>query len=296
VVKKLKYFTTFHRNTATPQSTTMTTTIFYNDGGISRMSDNEYDAEYNTGGTPRPGTSSSSSSSSAMMRWSFSQAAKQYAAENKLRLKSKTRTEYRMAANSRINRALQELVTKVQKKAQENPTEAMPESDFQLLKQAIENFQVRIIVHDSTTLDELKEQRTRMTNEMADLASCAAVAEHHADFVQSYKEKESDLKEWHSTLSAEIRRIEPYGFISRMSPTVVPSQHVKIAHTSGNTLRNILSPETIRRRFISLNTLTQTIRRELLEFLTDESRGKDRAEVVQQIKNSCLAAKKQKKC
>jgi hypothetical protein len=269
----------------------MTTTIFYNDGGISRMSDNEYDAEYNTGGTPRPGTSSSSSSSSAMMRWTFSQAAKQYAAENKLRLRAKTRTEYRMGANSRVNRALQDLDTKLQQQSQP----AMTESDFQLLKQAIENFQVRIIVHDSTTLDELKEQRSQSTNEMAAMAAAASIAE-HADFVQSYKEKESDLKEWHSTLSAEIRRIEPYGFISRMSPTVVPSQHVKIAHTSGNTLRNILSPETIRRRFISLNTLTQTIRRELLEFLTDESRGKDRAEVVQQIKNSCLAAKKQKKC
>ena len=197
-----------------------------------------------------------------------------------------------MGANSRVNRALQDLDTKLQQQSQP----AMTESDFQLLKQAIENFQVRIIVHDSTTLDELKEQRTQSTNEMATMAAMAAAASiaEHADFVQSYKEKESDLTEWATVLSAEIRRVEPFGFASRFSPAVVPSQHVQIAHTSGNTLRNILSPQTIRRKFISLNTLTQTIRKELLEFLTDESRGKDQAEVVQQIKNSCLAAKKQK--
>ena len=185
------------------------------------MSDNEYDAEYNTGGTPRPGTSSSSSSSSAMMRWSFSQAAKQYASENKLRLRAKTRTEYRMGANSRVNRALQDLDTKLQQQSQP----AMTESDFQLLKQAIENFQVRIIVHDSTTLDELKEQRTQSTNEMATMAAMAAAASiaEHADFVQSYKEKESDLTEWATVLSAEIRRVEPFGFASRFSPAACRS-------------------------------------------------------------------------
>jgi hypothetical protein len=280
-------------------------------GGIGRMSDEDYETEFKTDTT----------ATGDKMRLAFSQAAKQHAAENKKRITSKTRSVYRMAANSRVNRAFQELDAKLQKQRQiqEDTPAAMPmsESDFQLLKQAIENFEVRLIVHDSTTLSELKEQRTQATNEMADIASTintiasvasAAAAESadsgdsipkYVELIISYKEKESDMKDWVSALATEIRRIDPSsGCGYRESPPApaVPSQHVQIANSSGKTLRDILSPETIRRRFISLHTLTQAIRKELLEFLTDECRRKDRAEVVQQIKNSCLAAKTQKQC
>ena len=121
------------------------------------------------------------------------------------------------------------------------------------------------------------------------------------ELIVSYKQKESDLKDWISALATEIRRIEPssgYGYGYREPPPApaVPSQHVQIANSSGKTLRNILSRETIQRKFISLHTLTQAIRKDLLEFLTDECRHKDRAEVVQQIKASCLAAKTKKQC
>lgn len=286
-------------------------------GGIGRMSDEDYETEFKT-----DTTATATAAAEDKMRWAFSQAAKQHAAENKKRLTSKTRSVYRMAANTRVNRAFQELDAKLQKQRQiqeDTPAEMpMSESDFQLLKQAIENFEVRLIVHDSTTLSELKEQRTQTTNEMADIASTintiasvAAVAAaasaasgdsiaKYVELIVSYKQKESDLKDWISALATEIRRIEPssagYGYRESPPAPAVPSQHVQIANSSGKTLRNILSRETIQRKFISLHTLTQAIRKELLEFLTDECRRKDRAEVVQQIKASCLAAKTQKQC
>jgi hypothetical protein len=70
----------------------------------------------------------------------------------------------------------------------------------------------------------------------------------------------------------------------------VPSQHAQISRSSGLTLQNILSPETIRHKFVSLNALTKAIRSDLLVFLTNDSRAKDRAIVVQQIKESYAAA------
>lgn len=299
----------------------MTSTLFNHDdgiggiGGIGRMSDNEYETEYQEYGTPRPTTSSSSSKTSGhddddhhsdntntetKLVWSFSQAAARYAAENKRRISAKTRSDYRMGANSRVNRAFQELETKLLHQ-QTSPT--MTTADFKLLKQAIENFRVRIIVHDSTTLAKLKEELAETTTELdsieAALISIApttnieAYAAAYTELLQTYKDKEYDLTDWSSALSSEIRRIEPSKYIKETA-AVVPSQHVQIDRASGRTLRNILTPQTIRRKFISLHKLTQTIRIELLQFLLEDSRSNDRAEVVRQIKQSCLAAKKQK--
>lgn len=296
----------------------MTSTLFNHDdgiGGIGRMSDNEYETEYQEYGTPRPTTSSSKTTSSGhddddhhsdntntetKLVWSFSQAAARYAAENKRRISAKTRSDYRMGANSRVNRAFQELETKLLHQ-QTSPT--MTTADFKLLKQAIENFRVRIIVHDSTTLAKLKEELAETTTELdsieAALISIApttnieAYAAAYTELLQTYKDKEYDLTDWSTALSSEIRRIEPSKYIKETA-AVVPSQHVQIDRASGRTLRNILTPQTIRRKFISLHKLTQTIRIELLQFLLEDSRSNDRAEVVRQIKQSCLAAKKQK--
>ena len=297
----------------------MTSTLFNHDGGIGgigRMSDNEYDTEYQEYGTPRPTTSSSKTTgrdddddhhsdntntdTETKIVWSFSQAAARYAAENKRRISAKTRSDYRMGANSRVNRAFQELETKLERQ-QTSPT--MTTSDFKLLKQAIENFRVRIIVHDSTTLAKLKEELAETTTELdsieAALISIApttnieAYAAAYTELLQTYKDKEYDLTDWSTALSSEIRRIEPSKYIKETA-AVVPSQHVQIDRASGRTLRNILTPQTIRRKFISLHKLTQTIRIELLQFLLEDSRSNDRAEVVRQIKQSCLAAKKQK--
>jgi hypothetical protein len=78
----------------------------------------------------------------------------------------------------------------------------------------------------------------------------------------------------------------------RTANETVPSQHAQIARSSGITLQNILSPETSRRMFLSLNALTRAIRSDLLAFLANDFRSKDHAIVVQQIKNSRTAAKK----
>jgi pyruvate/oxaloacetate carboxyltransferase len=239
--------------------------------------------------------------------WSFSQAAARYAAENKRRISAKTRNDYRMGANSRVNRAFQDLETKL---LTSPTTTTMSVADFKLLKQAIENFRVRIIVHDSITLGELKEQRTQAANEIDSIVTAISSIAHttttptaeadaayttaYAELIQTYREKEYDLVDWCNALSGEIRRIEPYGYSFKEPAAAVPSQHVQIDRASGRTLRNILTPQTIRRKFISLHKLTQTIRIELLQFLLEDSRSNDRAEVVRQIKQSCLAAKKQK--
>jgi hypothetical protein len=67
---------------------------------------------------------------------------------------------------------------------------------------------------------------------------------------------------------------------------------VQLASSSGITLNNILSPTTIRRRFLSNSALTKAIRADLIVFLTSPARGKDRETIVQQIKKSLAAAKK----
>jgi hypothetical protein len=108
-----------------------------------------------------------------------------------------------------------------------------------------------------------------------------------AAFIQSCQEKHADdIVELNRALLAEMRRMS-------VQNENVPSQHAQVAQSSGKTLQHILSPQTIRRRFLSLNALTRAIREDLLAFLTQDLRSGDRAIVVQQIKESCLARKKQ---
>jgi hypothetical protein len=290
-------------------------------GGISRMSDEDYESEFNTG-TPRLGTSrtfimsescyvasEAETTKKAMIR-SFSQAAKEYAAKNKQRIR--TKSQYRMGANSLVKNALNDLEERLNKQRTSAATGVMSQADFQLLKQGIENFHVKIVVHDSLTLAELKDIRDVCSMEKddtrkehddmiaaamllsdtvsfetdADAINAVDAAISHASAIQKLKDTHDDLEYWVKELSTEIRRIE----YSKESP----SQHVEISRSSGLTLQNILTPSTIRRRFISLNTLTKTIRNELKNFITDESRHKDRATVVEEIKQCCRSSIKQK--
>ena len=274
---------------------------------IRRMTDDE---DY-PGTTPRPGTSeeynaaAASAAAFAIQQWRFSQSAKQHATEMKRRRSPKSRTFYRMSASFRVKRAFDEL--------QEKRT--MSASDFNLLKQAINNFSVRLDVHDSNTFAELKQMRAE-----AEIQEEAAALETHHAFLDkndggddskylNAKDRYLDLKNWKDELTKYIRAVEPkpkFGYTNLGggllkyteitttidAPPCVPSQHAQIARTSGIALRNILTPETIRRRFISLNALTQKIREEVAAFLTDEFRIVDRDEVVKQIKESCRTAKK----
>jgi len=266
---------------------------------ICRMSDADYETEY---GTPRPnGGDGEEGCGEAKVpgtvpvpRWTFSQAAALAAAEIKRKRFPTSRTDYRMGSKP-VMKAFDELEATLKRQGG-----TLSLSDFKLLKMAICKFRVRIIVHDSVTLAGLKEmqakcaaelvEHTAMVQAMADGTAVSppefATLDAKVEFIQRNWDKNNDLAEWKTTLSTEIRRLT-YERADR-----VPSQHAQLARSSGITLSNILSPTTIRRRFLSSSVLTKAIRADLVVFLTSEARGKDRAIVVQQIKKSLAAAKK----
>jgi hypothetical protein len=309
-MKKLKYFFTSHPNTAdnartTTTHTTMATTTtqgINTSFGLGRMSEDEYQREFNTceegGGevgltTPRPGTSKTDNAAAARAAsraiWNFSQLAAATAAANKRR--TATRTDYRMAANKLIEQGLKQLGARLLVQQRTSAMSAtveeavMSEADFNVLKRAIEQFSVRIVVHDSLTLEQLKQAQAKCQLELTAILQTkqAQQQSHQAIYQKPDIKEERDLIEWNTTLSTEIRRMT-------CQKETVPSQHAQISRSSGLTLQNILSPETIRRKFVSLNALTKAIRSDLLVFLTNDSRAKDRAIVVQQIKDSYAAA------
>jgi hypothetical protein len=220
--------------------------------GLSRMSDEDYSLEF---GTPRPGTQELSESTA---RWIFSQVAKTSAQETKKKIVS--RTDYRMGANKRVKDALISLEKSC------SDSDEMTQHDFQLLKNAIEMYRVRIHVFDSVSISDLVAMRTKAQTELFS-ANITPL-------------KELDLTKWMNDLTGEIRRV------NTVRPIGVPSQQAQIMHSSGLTLCSILSPETVRRKFISLKNLTETIRSDLITFLTSESRKDDRAAVVNQIKEA----------
>lgn len=249
-------------------------------------------------GTPRPKGDMSPPSDYHGMPfppWTFTPAAAAAAAENKRKRFATSRTEYRMG-NKHVMKAFDKLEATIQ---QQGGT--LTPSDVQVLKQAICTFRVRIIVHDSKTFDELKEMKRRCAAELVehtamvqDLVTSRTTFDTidaaliHAENIITHQEKNTDLTHWSNALSTEIIRLT-------CEKDRVPPQHVQLARSSGITLQNMLSPQTIRRRFVSLNALTAAIRSDVQEFLTSSARGKDRATVVEQIKKSLAAAKKKAK-
>ena len=284
-------------------ATTTTTTTDNTSFGIGRMSDEEYEGEFSNGcgndgecSTPRPGTSdnvvATHRAAASRAIWTFSEAAKASATEIKRKRSPKSRTDYRMAANIVIKRAFSVLEKKLceQRKSASPPPNVMSEADFSLLKQAIENFRVRLVVHDSITRDELKQMHAKCKKDLEQsnatikefaLMPSSFTERNGGGFIQTCLAKNEDLAHLETAISEEILRNER-----------VPAQHAEIARSSGITLQNILSAQTIRRRFMSLNALTRAIRGDLQAFLTQDLRSDDRATVVQQIKDSCMAAKK----
>ena len=297
-----------------------TTTTTGAGGGLSRMTDEDFEQEFSTTthpmtatGTPRPGMDDEDAEirqeAARRAMWTFAQEAKRTAAESKRRGSLNSRTFYRMGTSKQVNIAFNAL----QQKLQMTTPEIMSQTDFQLLKQAIGNFRIRLVVHDSKTFDELKKmhEQTKNDEHAAELETQLAFGNKSFD-EQTYlnaKDKFHELRMWSTELAKEIRRIEPKykpfnlggGFYRHdfskppTDPPGVASQHAQIAPAVGAHLRNILKPETIHRTFISLSTLTDTVRQEVVEFLTNECRHKDRVEVVKQIKESCIAAAAAKK-
>ena len=272
----------------------------------------------NSGTTPRPGMESNDlherqiAAKQAIL--SFSQVAKHAAAASKRRYSLKSRTDYCLI-NKHVIRAFNELETQIQK----NPA-VMSQSDFNILKKAISNLRVKLIVRDTITFDELKQiqKRTKKEEEIAEKATYDAFMDNTPNKdPQQYldaKNKYLDIKAWGAELAKEIRRVSPlccdlssavggvvgngnvnYYGMKQTTQNVqfqVPSQHAHIAHSTGVLLRNILSPETIRRTFISLQVLTRSIRDELVAFLINAERHKDRHVVIAQIKESMKAKAK----
>lgn len=277
------------------------TATMHTQGGLGRMSDTDFEAEYSTPntmttGTPRPGMNAEDTEArqdaAVKAMWTFSHAAKQFAVENKHLRTPKTTTKYCMAAGLKVATAFDEL----QREIKRSPS-SMSQADFRLLKEAIGNYRAKFVVHDSSSIEDLRQMllETRKLETDAELATQKAFTDKSVG-EQAYldaKDRYLDLKTWGDELAKEIR------VISRTPIPGTPSQHARIGRATGIRLQNILTPETIRRTFISLNTLTMKIRSELVVFLTDEARHKDRHEVIKQIKQACIqqraaeAAKKQ---
>lgn len=324
--KKLKYFSMFILITVTKQSTNeryrMTTTTNYPTteldlelglglGGLSRMTDADFEQEYSktttpmpTTGTPRPGMDNEDATArqDAAFKaiWTFSQAAKASAVKSKLRRSPHARTHYCMA-----NRQVEVAFCELQQQIERTPT-MMTQADFKLFKQAMYKYRVRFIVHDSKSIADLQEMQANIKaqEDAAEVATRTTFVDKEAA-TQAYldaKDTYLDLHAWNAELTKEIRRCQPKpkyasmggGLFRNMPATTeppgVPSQHAQIAPASGNSLRNVLKPETIRRKFISFHALTGSIRNDVIEFLTDPQRHKDRTDVIKQIKESLITA------
>ncbi len=286
------------------------------------MSDDDFETEFSAAaaavvGTPRPGTDDDTNATAAATAtaavWSFSQAAKHAAVAIKRRRSPKSRTYYCMAASRQVKTAFDEL----EKQIKQTP-ELMSKDDFNLLKQGISNFRVKLNVHDGITFNELRQLRIDVSQQ----EQAAELATHNAfmdrantpEGEQIYldaKERYLDIKQWSDVLAKEVAACRPKPKYTNIgnglfrhdlsnqpgseTPAGVPSQHAQIAPSSAKALYNILTPPTIRRTFISISSLTDQIRKDVVDFLKDNHRRKDRAEVVKQIKESCMARTAAKK-
>lgn len=269
--------------------------------GLSRMDDAEYEATFSlettTAGTPRPGTSDADIETAIKGKnlavWSFSQAAKQHAADVKRRRSPKSRTVYRMGVNTLVKNAIQHLKKKLDETLEDQSAPHLSEQDFNILKQGIENFRVKIIMDDSITLEELAQMREANRAELTKMQfELQTIYRQYGMYDPTYiqaKNKNAHLLGWDSALTAEVIRV-------RQTKGATPSQHAQISpNDSGVALSNILDPHTIHSKFTSLHNLTKQIRQELIVFLTSDTRVSDRVEVVKQIKEACIAARAAKK-
>ncbi|MBM4075389.1 MAG: hypothetical protein FJ267_07075 [Planctomycetes bacterium] len=274
--------------------------------GLPRMTDDaEYEATFSSlllevegsGSTPRPGTSAAAdtAASRAIQTWSFTQEANQHAVEMKRRRSPKSRTVYRMGANTHVKKAFEQLKKKLDDEKTRNKgniqhlTPHLSEEEFKILKQGIENFRVKIIMDDSITFNELIQMRDTNRIELSKTqAELQKTYIQNGPYDSSYiqtRDKQTDLMLWDSALNAEIIRVR------QMSPTGVPSQHAQISSNAGVALRDILDPHTTRGKFTSLNNLTKRVRQDLVAFLTSDGRANDRVKVVKQIKEACIVAR-----
>lgn len=261
----------------------MTTTIV-------RMSDSEYDNEY---GTPRPGMNQSEAAerieeankSIASFSVAFANAAKATAVAMKRRRSLRTSTFYKIASSPQVKRALDNLEKENEKIP--DATLRIPKSDLEMLKCAFEDVRLRLIVHDRYTREQLIAVYTQAQKDEkdAEIEMQNAYSSKNAEEYLKAKDIHQDKKFWRMDVSNELARTLPKlkAGTQEMFPGI-PSQHAQIPEATGVHFRNILKPETIRRKFISLDALTIQIKKDVTEFLSQPGRHKDRIEVIQLLK------------
>ena len=271
--------------------------------GLPRMEDAEPGMPFNTVDTPRPSatgtTDNADNADNAVPSFSaiFAREAKNSASKMKHRRSLRTRTHYCLTASSRVQKAFKTLSNQNEK------TQELSPSDFALLKTALDRYRVRLDVGDRMTVAELRTMLFEVRSEekeaervtlatFRDNAEYASAAEAEAEAIKycEAREKYGDLKYWRETLVKEEMRITPivmpnWGGVKKSQDALpLPTQHAQIAASAGAILRNILNPETIRHKAVSLKVLTTLISEEVANFLTDGHRYADRVEVIRQIR------------
>jgi hypothetical protein len=73
------------------------------------------------------------------------------------------------------------------------------------------------------------------------------------------------------------------------------SQQVRISNSSKRVFTNIISPETLRRPFIEMNTLATTIATDMIDFFLSPKRVLDRKHVAEQISEFVAARRRSAK-
>lgn len=97
------------------------------------------------------------------------------------------------------------------------------------------------------------------------------------------------VKQTRVDLENEIRRCQTHSFArNAVIPTLMP--HARIAPFYRNILRNVLSPDTLKRTFVSVPALTVAVGNDIERFLTWAIYGPDRIAVVGQIRAALILA------
>jgi len=268
---------------------------------IKRMSEEDYETEF--GNTPRPGMNRDEAvqrlqdAQNAVEMFNFAQAAKDAAKMTKRKRTPRSRTFYKISASHQVKHAF-DILEKENEKIPDQ-SRRMSRQDIDLLKKAIYQFRMRLIVQDSKSYNDLKQEyaKAQKDESEAELAmkNISATKENLQKYLE-FKDHHEDAMCWKMNVSKELDRIKPkYNpKTGKMDLPGVASQNAHIPESTGFLLRIILSPETIRRKFISLETLTHKIRDEVASFISDSQRHKDRAEVVKQIKDEMKKNRTQK--
>lgn len=100
-------------------------------------------------------------------------------------------------------------------------------------------------------------------------------------------------KSWKDRIAREVMRVKGYGTgtVTRNgSGPEWPTQHARLSASSRILLRNVLSKDTLHETFVSLESLSTKVGKEVAEFLNMKNRDLDRKLVIQQIKDSIASA------